>query len=150
MTQHAPDQARLPQDNAQKTCPSAPVEPGSVLFGMVLEPGRVAYLSPSVPATTELLNILAESAIPVENRLRFAGRCFERGCVQWVDGGGGGRCGLADRAIAALSITSGLADLPKCGIRATCRWYAQHKAKACAACPEVIRRPADRAAEGNS
>lgn len=141
MAQLAPDDGHTPARDAMKTCPSAPVEPGSVLFGMVLEPGRVAYLSPSVPATTELLDTLASGGVPVENRLRFAGPCFERGCVQWVEGGGGGRCGLADRAIATLSITSGLADLPRCGIRATCRWYAQHKAKACAACPEVIRRP---------
>jgi hypothetical protein len=125
-----------------KTCPSAPAEPGSALMGMVIAPGQVAYLSPTVPVTTELLDELKASGVPIENRMRFAGACMERGCVQWSAESGGGRCGLVDRALAALSITSGLDDLPKCGIRLTCRWFYQHQAKACAACPEVIRRPA--------
>jgi hypothetical protein len=126
--------------DAAKTCPSAPAEPGSVLFGVVVAPGDVAYLSPNVPVTQGLLDDLARNGMAVENRLRFAGKCMERHCVQWA-GGDDGRCSLADRAIAALSIEEGREDLPKCGIRSTCRWYAQHRAKACAACPEVIRRP---------
>jgi hypothetical protein len=132
------------QSKDPKTCPSAPAEPGSVLLGMVVAPGQVAYLSPSIPVTTELLAELTQSGIPIENRMRFACTCMERACRQWTDDGSGGRCGLADRAIAAMSITSGLDDLPKCGIRSTCRWFAQHQSKACAACPEVIRRPAER------
>jgi hypothetical protein len=124
-----------------KTCPSAPAEPGSVLLGIVVRPGEVAYLSPTIPATAEFLDQLTRSGIPIENRMRFAGTCMEHRCAQWKDGAGGGRCGLADRAIAALSISTGPEILPKCGIRSTCRWFAQHRAKACAACPEVIRRP---------
>ena len=125
-----------------KTCPSGPAEPGSVLLGMVVGPGQVAYLSPSIPVTSELLAELEQDGIPIENRMRFACTCMEHRCRQWNGDAGGGRCGLADRAIAALSITEGLEDLPNCGIRSTCRWFAQHRAKACAACPEVIRRPA--------
>jgi hypothetical protein len=127
-----------------KTCPSAAPEPGSVLFGMVVAPGEVAYLSPNIPVTPQLLADLARNNVPIENRARFASPCMEGHCVQWT-GGEGGRCGLADRAIAALSITSGREDLPKCGIRSTCRWFAQYQAKACAACPEVIRRPGNEA-----
>jgi hypothetical protein len=145
-TQHTPVQPRPSQAQSQnpKTCPSAPAEPGSVLLGMVVAPGQVAYLSPSIPVTPELLAELTQSGIPIENRMRFACTCMERVCRQWTDDSSGGRCGLADRAIAAMSITSGLDDLPKCGIRSTCRWFAQHQSKACAACPEVIRRPAER------
>lgn len=142
MTERAPAGSDCVKPGFTKTCPSAPAEPGSVLLGMVVAPGQVAYLSPSIPVTTELLDALTQSGVPIENRMRFAGTCMEHGCIQWSGDSGGGRCGLADRAIAALSIASGLADLPKCGIRSTCRWFAQHQAKACAACPEVIRRPA--------
>lgn len=143
-TERAADEAsfdRASLDTLTKTCPSGPPEPGSVLLGMVVAPGQVAYLSPGIPVTAELLDGLTQSGIPIENRMRFSCKCMEHSCEQWSGDGSGGRCGLVDRAIAALAITSGPDELPRCGIRATCRWYAQHKAKACAACPEVIRRP---------
>jgi hypothetical protein len=138
-----PAHAVATRTSATKTCPSAPAEPGSVLLGIVVRPGEVAYLSPAIPATAEFLEQLTRSGIPIENRMRFPGTCMEHRCAQWKDGSGGGRCGLADRAIAALSISTGLENLPKCGIRSTWRWFAQHQAKACAACPEVIRRPTE-------
>ena len=135
------DSETLTGHDCARTCPSAPPEPDSVLFGLVISPGEVAYVSPGIPATPELLPALGRSEIPIENRARFAGRCMEHRCVQW-SGDGGGRCGLADRALAALAIETPLETLPRCGIRSTCRWYFQHRGKACAACPEVIRRPA--------
>ena len=125
-----------------KTCPSAPPEPGSVLLGVVAGRGQVAYLNPSPPVTPELLVILGQHGVPVENRVRFAGPCMEHRCVQWEGAAGAGRCGLIDHAIDTLSITSGAETLPHCGIRQSCRWFAQHNRAACAACPEVIRRPA--------
>jgi len=73
--------------------------------------------------------------------VRFSGPCMEHRCVQWAGKPGAGRCGLIDHALEALSITEDATTLPHCSIRATCRWFAQHKRKACAACPEVIRRP---------
>lgn len=125
-----------------KTCPSAPPEPGSVLLGVVAGRGQLAYLNPHLPVTKELLDSFSRNEVPIENRLRFACACLERGCVQWKEAGGSGRCGLIDHAIGALGITSGAETLPHCGIRSTCRWFAQHGRAACAACPEVIRRPA--------
>jgi hypothetical protein len=124
------------------TCPSGPPEPGSALLGVVVAPGQVAYLTPPLPVTQEMLDGFTRDGVPVENRMRFSCACQEHRCQQWGEGEGGGRCTLADRAIAALAITEGPGVLPRCGIRATCRWFAQHRAKACAACPEVIRRPA--------
>ncbi len=129
-------------DRHETTCPSAPPEPGSVLLGVVTGPGQVAYLNPGVPATQEMIDSLAASGIPVENRMRFSGPCMEHRCVQWAGKPGAGRCGLIDHALEALSITEGPETLPHCSIRATCRWFAQHRRAACAACPEVIRRPA--------
>jgi hypothetical protein len=126
---------------ATLTCPSAPVEEGSALFGVVAAKGQVAYITPRVPYTSELLTILGQSGVPIENRLRFSGPCMEHRCVQWKGTAGSGRCGLVDHAIDMLHIESDAETLPKCDIRQTCRWYAQHRGKACAACPEVIRRP---------
>lgn len=127
-------------DRPQTTCPSAPPEPGSSLFGIVTGAGQVAYLNPAVPATQELIQGLTQDGVPIENRLRFSGGCMEHRCVQWSGEPGAGRCGLVDRAVEKLNIGDGLETLPHCAIRGTCRWYAQHKRRACAACPEVIRK----------
>lgn len=126
-----------------KTCPSAAAEPGSVLLGIVAGKGQLAYLHPNVPVTHGLLVTLNDSGVPVENRMRFAGPCMEHCCVQWTEKAGVGRCGLIDYAVDTLHITSGPEALPQCGIRQSCRWFAQYNRLACAACPEVIRRPAD-------
>ena len=129
------------QVERETTCPSAPPEPGSALLGVVMGPRQVAYLNPGIPATQEMIDSLVSSGIPIENRVRFSGPCMEHRCVQWAGKPGAGRCGLIDHALEALSITEDATTLPHCSIRATCRWFAQHKRAACAACPEVIRRP---------
>lgn len=131
----------LPSPSLTKTCPSGPAELGSVVLGVVVAPGQVAYLAPSIPVTPELLGELRDNGVPVENRMRFACACREHQCKQWSGGTGeGGHCGLVNRAVEALAIQEGLDDLPNCGIRSTCRWFAQHQRRACAACPEIIRR----------
>jgi hypothetical protein len=138
------EQQDLTLPSLSKTCPSAPAELGSVVLGVVVAPGQVAYLAPSIPVTPELLDGFRKDGVPIENRMRFACACREHQCKQWSGGsGGGGHCGLVERAVEALAITEGLDDLPNCGIRSTCRWFAQHQRKACAACPEVIRRTAE-------
>jgi hypothetical protein len=138
------EQQDLTLPSLSKTCPSAPAELGSVVLGVVVAPGQVAYLAPSIPVTPELLDGFRKDGVPIENRMRFACACREHQCKQWSGGtGGGGHCGLVERAVEALAITEGLDNLPNCGIRSTCRWFAQHQRKACAACPEVIRRTAE-------
>lgn len=134
-------EAGLALPSLSKTCPSAPAEPGSAVLGVVVAPGQVAYLAPSIPVTPELLEGLKAKGVPVENRMRFSCACQEHRCKQWTGGAGeGGRCGLVERAVEALAIVEEPNDLPNCGIRSTCRWFAQHQRKACAACPEIIRR----------
>ena len=125
----------------EATCPSAPPEPGSALLGVVLAQGQVAYVNPPTPATQEMLDSFAASGIPIENRMRFSGPCMEHRCVQWQGEPGAGHCGLIDRALVELGITKDAETLPRCSIRATCRWFAQRGRTACAACPEIIRRP---------
>ena len=125
-------------EGADYTCPSAPPEPGSTLLGVVARPGELAYLAPGPPVDDALLARLQSAGAAIENRFRFAGPCFEARCVQWS----GGRCGLADRIVADIGARDAeVAPLPRCGIRATCRWYAQHRAEACRVCPQVLRKP---------
>jgi hypothetical protein len=74
---------------------------------------------------------------PPERRFRFSSRCVEEDCSQWEDG----RCGLIDRVIGCVATADALetpATLPRCGIRASCRWWRQRGASACAVCPLVI------------
>ena len=119
------------------TCPSAPPEPGSVLLGIVAAKGQIAYITPNIPVTQEMMDAFAKDGVPPENRLRFAGSCMGHRCAQWAGTG----CGLIDRVVAHFGESDGSGPLPKCGIRSTCRWFAQHGRTACASCPEVVRKP---------
>ena len=120
------------------TCPSAPPDADSVLLGIVAAPGQIVYITPNPPVTPQLLDTFERQGIPPENRLRFAGPCMEHNCVQWA----GSRCGLIDRVVDHFGERDS-AELPKCGIRNTCRWFAQHGRNACTSCPEVVRKPAE-------
>jgi len=126
-------------DKAAFICPSAPPEQGSVLLGIVSAPGQIVYITPNPAVTPEMLNTFEKNGVVPENRLRFAGACMEHRCMQWADN----RCGLIDRVVDHFGPADGEDPLPKCGIRSTCRWFAQQGRAACEACPEVIRKPAE-------
>ncbi|KGS04266.1 hypothetical protein [Burkholderia sp. ABCPW 111] len=120
------------------TCPSAPAESASAVLGAVMEGGTVAYISPKIPISSELLDGLRANGVPVENRVRFLGPCLGGKCAQWA----GYRCGLVDAIVKEPAVLSTPVEgLPKCGIRSTCRWYAQHASAACMQCPVVIYEP---------
>jgi hypothetical protein len=127
-----------------KTCPSGPAETGSVVLGVIAARGHVAYISPNIPVTSRLLDNFSQHGVLAENRIRFASRCIKHECIQWKeqDNAQAGRCGLIDHAIGSLKVEAGPDTLPDCGIRGTCRWFAQHAVKACTVCPEIIRRSA--------
>lgn len=125
------------------TCPSGPAEAGSVLLGVVAERGELAYISPNVPVTPSLLRNLKIDTAPIENRFRFANACIEHKCVQWKGREGVGHCGLIESATKQLERSSPPESLPSCGIRASCRWFAQKGTAACGVCPQIIRRPAN-------
>ena len=59
---------------------------------------------------------------------------MEGRCAQWT----GSRCGVIDTVLTTPDRPAVPERLPHCGIRSTCRWYAQSGAEACAVCPLVI------------
>jgi hypothetical protein len=120
------------------TCPSAPAEPGALVLGIVAGAGEIAYMLPAATITQESLDQLIADGVDVENRMRFASTCIEDRCVQWT----GQHCGLIDRVTSGTSGQSQVNILPTCGIRSSCRWFAQVGRKACSTCPDVIRKPA--------
>ena len=128
-------------DDVKTMCPSAPPEPGSVLLGIVVEEGHVAYLHPNLPVTDDMLQALDKNGIPKDNRMRFSCSCMKEKCVQWQDTSNFGRCGLIDHAVTVLYQDEKLDQLPHCGIRQHCRWFFQHRLAACSVCPEIVRRP---------
>jgi hypothetical protein len=99
----------------QAVCPSAPLETATHLIGLVRPDGRIAFISPPLVVTDEVV------------------------AAQWT----GGRCSVADvvadelaPVVAAEGRDAG--PLRSCGLRRSCRWFAQRGAAACRACPLVV------------
>jgi hypothetical protein len=104
------------------------------LLGIIGTNGRVGYLTPSTTVDAEF-DTMARRAGPPEERFRFASPCVENGCAQWT----GTRCGVIDAVLAVDELREhAAAELPRCAIRPSCRWFAQSGAAACAVCPLII------------
>jgi hypothetical protein len=111
-------------------CPSGRCRPGSHLLGIRTDEG-LGYIDPPLPVTEEFMELVESSGGGAEQRFRFTERCIEQGCGQWSGGG----CGVIERLLASAGPSS---ELPVCGIRERCRWFAQRGADACAVCPYVV------------
>jgi hypothetical protein len=113
-------------------CPSHKCVSGSQLIGIVQADGSVAFLGNPQPVDQQFLAIAARGRAP-ELRFRFANTCAQGACANWA----GDCCGIAAQISAAAETNT--QDLPDCGIRPECRWYAERSARACAVCPRVVR-----------
>ena len=113
-------------------CPSAPAKVGATILGIVSADGSISYLKDSVVATDEFITTVGASGTP-ETRFRFSSHCEEGGCKQWLDG----RCTVPERAAEFLPVPDD-ATLPRCSIRARCRWFAQSGRDACTICPLIV------------
>lgn len=116
-------------------CPSAfPEWEGARLFAVVggtPERPETAYLDQSQPVTPEILE-LAGPVAPIEV-FRFAAPCAARGCQQYD--AATESCQLAHKTTRLAPAVVHL--LPRCAIRANCRWWVQEGAAACQRCPQV-------------
>ncbi len=116
---------------ADALCPSARCEPGALVIGMVGADGRVGYVRPALPVDEGFAERARSRGRP-ESAYRFAQPCAEGACAYW-DGG----CRVARMAVEAF----GDADpdhLPRCAIRAACRWFRQEGGAACRSCALVV------------
>jgi hypothetical protein len=123
-----------------KSCPSALCEQDALLLGVVGADGTVGYIQPATRISADFVAQAQERGHP-ERSFRFSGPCREAGCPQWTGQG----CGVIDVVIGSKPADAPAgatgpagARLPACGIRRTCRWFAQHGAAACAVCPLII------------
>lgn len=110
-------------------CPSARARPGALFIGMVDGSGGVSILAEPLPIDDAFIAAAAERG-PPEARFRFAGPCAESGCENWD-----GHCRFG---ASLMEHAARVAEPPACGIRATCRWHAQHGLQVCLRCPAVI------------
>ena len=116
------------------SCPSGqPEMPGAVVFGVVTgneSQPDVAWLEAVIPATPELL--AKTGNIEPQRVFRIAVTCQESRCVHFD----GTQCKLAHRIVEFLPVAA--SSLPRCAIRATCRWFFQEGRAACLRCPQVV------------
>jgi hypothetical protein len=127
---------------AERTCPSSSCEPGAKLIGVVNADGTVGYVSPPLEIDVDFVERARQGRTP-EKRFRFASPCVEARCAQWT----GSRCGVIDTVLSTPDRPPVPERLPRCGIRSSCRWYAQSGAEACAVCPLVVTDLREPAAE---
>lgn len=115
------------------SCPSGSADDRHArIFGIVggtAEEPQVTYLARPLRVTPELLAQL-DGVSPAEV-FRVVSPCAEHRCKHFAQG----ECGVA-RHVATLPAVA--PDLHACGIRATCRWFAERGAGACARCPQVV------------
>ncbi len=116
-------------------CPSAPATDGALLIGVVAADGRVVNVG--TPLTIDAAFIEAAEAYgPPEQRFRFSSPCLKGGCRHW-----NGQCGLIGELYNSASEAGeelAVLALPRCAIRAQCRWWRQRGRDACAVCPLVV------------
>lgn len=116
-----------------KLCPSGRCHPGAKLLGIRGDDGSLGYVTPAIDLTSDFCEIAAEGRNP-HVRFRFTEPCVENRCAQWQDGA----CGVIREVIPEdESSVSAMPELPRCGIRASCRWFAQEGRVACRVCPGV-------------
>ncbi|MGW1365410.1 hypothetical protein ACWCQP_49950 [Streptomyces chartreusis] len=121
------------QQQEELLCPSTSVRSESVLIGVVsgsAEAPRVLPTDRVVPVTQEVID-LAQPVSPTEV-FRFAAACQTVRCVHFKNAA----CQIAARSTVLLDEV--VEDLPKCPIRAQCRWFHQEGAAMCRRCPQIV------------
>ena len=108
-----------------------------MLLGIISTDGSVAYLTPRVTVDQAFVDRATHGRTP-EARFRFAQPCAEGDCAHWVDD----RCAVIDGAVSSRHLRRDAGPaLPRCSIRASCRWFAQWGVTACGVCPLVVHTP---------
>jgi hypothetical protein len=114
-------------------CPSAPCKEGAILLGIVDQEGYVNLAKEKFHITSDFVKVANQGSTP-ESRFRFADKCQNKQCKQWLNG----QCGVASLAIDLFKSTSDANNIQACSIRNECRWFLQSGLNACAVCPHVI------------
>lgn len=122
--------------SVQSLCPSARSDSeGGQAFGVAsgtVDAPKISYFKKVYPSLEFRSRV--DSEISLEEVLRIAAPCEERGC-QHFDGL---HCRLAKRVVEDLPIIT--ESSPSCAIRRNCQWWNQEGLSACFRCPQVVTR----------
>lgn len=114
-------------------CPSSRCAEDSLLIGIVRADGTVSFVGKPVKVDETFVTEAHRGRTP-ESRFRFAQPCKQKGCRQWT----GQACGIVQSLVREGCTESRSEALPECGIRDSCRWFAEEGAEACRLCDLVI------------
>ncbi|GAA1758244.1 MAG TPA: hypothetical protein PKH97_14110 [Tetrasphaera sp.] len=133
-------------------CPSAAAEPGVIVLGIRRADGTIGYLPGQLTADADFVAAVRDRA---STDFRFAAPCARGGCGHWradpppdssspssdrsSAGPPSGQCSLIGRLRDVVADQYQADELPRCAIRASCRWFAQDGRDACRICPVVTR-----------
>lgn len=129
-----PDDGGASASRRVPLCPSSSPDAGAVVFAVrgaaAANGASMRYLDELVPVSEEIL----QAAAPVDPRqvFRFAAPCAERACAHFD----GAACQLGQQIVESFEPV--VADLPRCHLRARCRWFAERGGAACVRCPLVV------------
>lgn len=128
-------QETAPPAATGKSCPSAPAAPGALMIGIVGTDGMVHPLARALPVDAEFVESARRHGSP-EARFRFSSPCVEGACSQWT----GQSCGIVAKVLAHMERQETVepTGIPRCAIRASCRWHAERGFDACRACLYVV------------
>ncbi|WP_315812362.1 hypothetical protein [Bradyrhizobium sp. SZCCHNR2028] len=123
-------------------CPSSRCADGNTLLGIVNAEGRIDFIPERFEVDAAFVAI-ARQGRPPEQRFRFSSPCLARGCGKWD----GKRCGVAkilnEHGLELLPNERTVA-LPRCSIRANCRWHGDYGDAICAICAWVVTESGNR------
>ena len=115
-------------------CPSSVPLPKSKLIGVLNEKtNRMEILPEPVPIDEDIQRELERFGEKKMKTVRLTNTCAMKGCGQWD----GSKCSLIGNILEKIEEKKREKNLPECGIRNTCRWYAQEKEEACKVCTLV-------------
>lgn len=121
-------------DGKDRLCPSAPPSEEAVIIAVSPTPHDFSYIRPPLPVGSSASRFKTDAD---SLNFRFAAPCAEERCGHWRSS----RCGLIDALLGPRNEQeleeSATNSLPRCGIRPTCRWFAQKGRAACRTCSTI-------------
>ena len=115
-------------------CPSSPEKSKGKILGILNEKtNRMDILPEPVPVDEEIQKELDRFGDKKMKTIRLTNTCATKSCGQWD----GTKCSLIGDILSKIEEKKREKGLQECGIRATCRWYAQEKEEACKVCTLV-------------
>lgn len=110
----------------KKSCPSAPFKEGLSVFAKI-ENDHFAFTEDLIKIDKEML----ETSSGTDYRATM--KCVTKGCVNW----NGNRCTVPQQMAYFIDARTDHDDYSNCGLKPSCRWFAENGVKACQMCPLI-------------